>query len=226
GEAFSNSYIFKVAKKEKHLKTRINEIVTITKGKKVVHMGFCDHIPLIEKKINSNHWLHNELLKNCEKCIGIDIDQVAVDHIKTNYSIPDIYCHDILSRDLLPAIVNDRYDYFVLGEILEHIDNPIAFLAKIKENYGSYFDNIIISVPNALSYHNFKNTFKGIEQLNTDHRYWFTPYTLAKIITRAGYRLDEFALCQYYEGNGPLKRIMYRRFPLLRHCLMLTASTK
>jgi hypothetical protein len=94
----------------------------------------------------------------------------------------------------------------------------------IKTNYGQYFDKILISVPNALSYNNFRNTFKGIEQLNTDHRYWFTPFTLSKIVNRAGYDIIDCSLSQYYKGNGPLKRIMYRRFPLLRHGLILTAS--
>ncbi len=38
--------------------------------------------------------------------------------------------------------------YNALQDVLEHIDNPVHFLQKIKENYGDHIDKFIITVPN------------------------------------------------------------------------------
>lgn len=36
------------------------------------------------------------------------------------------------------------------------------------------------------------------EQINTDHRYWFSPHTIAKVMVRAGIRPEEVLFVDQY----------------------------
>ena len=71
--------------------------------------------------------------------------------------------------------------------ILEHVGDPVSFLKGVKRNLGSNVERIIITVPNAYSaeHCSYVNGY-GREVLNSDHKFWFTPYTLLKVMTEAG----------------------------------------
>lgn len=59
-------------------------------------------------------------------------------------------------------------------------------MTAINQNYAEKIDRIVITVPNAFSWTNIKMALKGRECINTDHRYWFSPYTISKIAYNAG----------------------------------------
>ena len=60
GKEFSDGYFFSI-KDLFYSNTRIEKILELTKDKKILHLGCCDHIPLIEKRIVENKWLHKLL---------------------------------------------------------------------------------------------------------------------------------------------------------------------
>lgn len=189
GEKFLNSIAFELPQDKILIPNRIEQIIELCLNKKVVHLGCCDHVPLIEEKINSNRWLHDLLTKSTEKCIGIDIDKEAISYIEKKFKVSNVLYADI-TIGLPEEIRKSNWDYLVLGEILEHIDNPVEFLAKIKQNCPN-IKKIIISVPNAQSLSFAQGIEQNIEYINTDHKYWFTPFTLAKIMHNAEIKLDE-----------------------------------
>jgi hypothetical protein len=47
---------------------------------------------------------------------------------------------------------------------------------------------LVLTTPNAFRYQAALQSLRGQEIINSDHRYWFSPYTLAKVMWRAGYR--------------------------------------
>ncbi|MCK5077139.1 MAG: hypothetical protein KAR38_12220 [Calditrichia bacterium] len=168
---------------------RIDTILEITKGKKVIHLGCADHRYIIDTKIQKNRHLHTLLINNCSKCLGIDIDNEAINYLKAHYKMGNLLELDIMTSDLnnYKEISSVQWDYLILGEILEHTDNPVAFLKSIKEKFHKYVENILITVPNAYGQGTVKRYYKKtIETLNSDHRYWFTPYTLIKVMYRSG----------------------------------------
>jgi hypothetical protein len=68
------------------------------------------------------------------------------------------------------------------------------------------------------------------ELINSDHRYWFTPYTLAKVVTRAGFTSLRLG---FVENGVPrsrggirraLKQRLLRMHPALREVLVMEAS--
>src|SRR5688500_8435679 len=90
GEKFTNALTFTISGQNQN-KDRLSYIESKCIDKRVIHIGFADHLPLIEKKINSNTWLHSRLLKVCSKCIGVDVDKEAFDYITQKYQYPDLY---------------------------------------------------------------------------------------------------------------------------------------
>lgn len=208
GETFSNGYRMELENNPVY--SRQETLLSILQGKTCIHVGCCDHIPLVEEKVRKNIWLHGELEKYCKNVIGIDIDQQAVDYInQKKYCSQSVYCADITESDIFEKFLLNEYEYILLGEIVEHVDNPVLFLKRMKENVQSFgfMGKFIITVPNAFCF--LKNPIyqKGIEIINSDHRYWFTPFTIAKIMIQANIMPLELLFANYgKESNGKLEK--------------------
>lgn len=218
GSSFSNGLSLKICHKNDPLRDRFSIIEEICNGKDIIHLGCVDHLPLVEKKIKDGVWLHARLCSCARKCLGIDINNEGVEYLtKLGYS--EVICADI-TKDDIPDLIGNQWDYLVLGEILEHVDNPCAFLTTIHEKYSKNVGRMIITVPNAFSWQNILHTFSHEECINTDHRYWFTPYTLAKITIRAGMEVESFLFCQ--PVPLPVGRLSWLIHPrsLLRHAIL------
>ncbi|HYG50616.1 MAG TPA: hypothetical protein VD905_06915 [Flavobacteriales bacterium] len=189
---------------------RINLLKTLSTGKKIIHLGCLDHMPLIDAKVKEGKWLHQQLTDVAQQCIGVDINRDTQQYVNEKYNINNIVIADITGEPI-PEITAEKWDYAILGELLEHIDNPVHFLGQIKKNYGQYVDRLIITVPNAFTVNNFKQATKSKEIINTDHRFWFTPYTLAKVVWHAGMETEEilFANRIPLSTGGLIKKKIY-----------------
>ncbi len=186
GQSFSNFEKFKFDKKS-FIPKRIDLLESLLVNKSILHFGCCDHENLIEEKVANNSHLQEKLAKISKICIGIDNNKAGIEKLK-KLNIENCYYYDLFESNI-EEIENQLYDYVLLGEILEHIADPVAFLSMIRLKFKNS-KNLIITVPNALSSKNIYNIKRGIEEINTDHKYWFTPYTLAKVITEAGFKFE------------------------------------
>lgn len=142
----------------------------------------------------------------CERVIGTDINEAAVNYVnRKKYSKNPVYCAEITNSNFFDVVPKENYEAVFLGEILEHVDNPAAFLSDMKNTLKevNFKGTYIITVPNAFSFLRDGTSRKGIENINSDHRYWFTPYTIAKVMIRAGITPEEILFCNYgHAGNG------------------------
>lgn len=233
GLNFSNGLTIDIAKKENTIIDRFSILEQLSKDKKIIHLGCCDHIPLIQNKIKNNIWLHSRLSDNSKRCIGIDINEDGIKYLRNILGYEDVLCGDIIEDDL-KDITEEHWDYLILGEILEHVDNPHLFLSTIKNKYNGHIDKLIITVPNAFSYQNMRYTFSNKECINTDHRYWFTPYTLAKIAVLAGMQVESFCFCiPTPQNNNIINRIhpkklfldfIFKHYPATRQTLVMVVT--
>ncbi len=66
--------------------------------------------------------------------------------------------------------------------------------------FTSIADRIIVTVPNAFKFENFLNAMRDREAINSDHRYWFTVYTIAKVMTLSGITMENFYLVNSYDN--------------------------
>lgn len=229
GKKFSDGVKIIIANDNEPLIDRFEIIESICKNKKVIHLGCVDHLPLIDQKREKNLWLHSRLCECSSKCLGIDINKEGIEYVRS-IGFKDVVYANILT-DTIDEIEQKYWDYLIMGEVLEHIDDPCYFLKKIKERYSNNIDKLIISVPNAFSWQNISSTFSNVEYINSDHRFWFTPFTLAKIVFQAGMNLENFYFCQSIDNKRglltdiihPTKifyKLMYKKCPATRLTLL------
>jgi len=229
GEEFSSGFKFSFSNKENKIPSRIEEILKIVKDKTIVHVGCVDHLELIEKKIKTNKWLHEILVMNTKRCLGIDINKKGIEYLENQLNYKEVVYANII-EDEIAEIKKNKWDFIFLGEILEHVDNPVLFLQAIKNKYQGIIDEIILTAPNAFAYNNFINLFMHTEHINSDHRYWFTPFTLAKVLGQANMTVKDIYICQRFPYRTKslrikklLKRNLLKRIPGLRDTIIITA---
>jgi hypothetical protein len=199
GKKFSNSLVVPYTYRQE-IPNRVRFLTDLVKGQRVIHLGCLDHMPLIDEKISRGQWLHKELTENASACIGVDIDQETKKYVESKHGYTNIILGDF-TKQKLPELSTKQWDYAVLGEILEHIDNPVAYLTSIRELYSDCLSKIVITVPNAWTQTTMRMANESSEIINSDHRYWFTPYTLSKVIVQAGLTVDDL----YFANRVPLR---------------------
>jgi hypothetical protein len=196
------------------IRYRNDVLIDMCRDQRVLHIGCCDHAPLIRNKMKRRDWLHG-LITECSKfTVGVDIDQAAVEEARKISGLDNIFAGDVTSDSKLGAISGKTFDIALFGEVVEHIPNPVSFLARFAENYGDAVGRIIITVPNAFRGGNIKGIFKGVETINSDHRFFFTPYTIAKVAFDAGFVPEEIKMATFQRA-GALKTLLLNRVPLL-----------
>ena len=225
GTKFSNSLEIRLNSLFKSQnQSRVELIKKYVNSKKVLHVGCCDHIPLIKDKAKRNEWMHEELSKVCSKVIGIDNNKEALDYIKNEMNATDVFEFDLI-KDSTPPF-ESQFDFILLGEILEHTPNPIEFLTAIHKKYKGKITNIIVTVPNALRLANFKNSIRNKEIINSDHYYEFSPYTLSRVLHNSGFKILELNTAFYdsVKKHGFFHKMIYNKYNILRDDLIAVAS--
>ncbi|PIS27246.1 MAG: hypothetical protein COT43_11480 [Candidatus Marinimicrobia bacterium CG08_land_8_20_14_0_20_45_22] len=223
---FSNALRVKISEKETTVLSRIEYLESLVRNKNIIHIGCVDHIPLIPWKIKNNIWLHKRLSDCTKRCLGIDLNEEGIQYLKTKLNYQDVIRLDITEEYPAKEIILQKWDYAIVGEILEHLNEPFSFLTSIKRNYSGIIDRIVITVPNAFRLPNFLFARKHIEYINSDHRFWFTPFTLAKLLSDAGMKVEEFQFCQDYPltRKSIVRKIILKKYPAFRNVLVMVAK--
>jgi len=223
GECFSTSKTFKYGVGCQQ--DRVSLLTRLCRDQSVIHIGCCDHAPILPEKFESGRWLHSRLTDVSSRCLGVDIDITAVEVAKNLTSYDNIICHDITSKAVSTSIREQHWDVAVFGEILEHIPNPVLFLEMFIENYGDVIDKIIFTVPNAHSISKTLSIFRSSESINTDHRFEFTPYTIMKVLKDS--KLDTESLYLSFNPSSSLSKLFFKKmflrfFPLMSDSIIVS----
>lgn len=229
GKKFSNCYRMdlKTPKYYPGIPDRIEWLCDIVRGKKIIDLGFADHVDLIKKKLDKDQWLHKHLVTCTKRCLGIDINKEAVDFCRNNTPLQDIVYAPLrllvadTSGKQIREIAEDEWDYLVMGELIEHQNFPAGFLFDLTK-YKT-IKKMLITTPNALRIDNFWWAKKHKELINSDHKFWFTPYTLSKAVVEAGLKVNWFGFCQ--GSQIPLhwvyKRYILKKYPAFRDTIIM-----
>jgi hypothetical protein len=213
---FSSGKKTRFSNAEKKLLYKDEYLVSLVRGKRIIHFGCIDHVDIIDEKIRQNRWLHKILIENTKICYGIDIDREGIDFVSKK-GIEGIYYCNIESDELPADIRNTEWDYLLLGEVLEHVNNPVHFLEEINTKFKGLAKQVIITVPNAFRFENWLYALLEKEYINTDHRYWFTPFTLSKVCTMASLKIEQLELCC---SRNPASRYFFMRYFLKRRAML------
>ena len=107
-----------------------------------------------------------------------------------------ISTHNFSFEDFIP---NSLYDTVLATYVLEHVKDPVRVLKAIKSWIASD-GRLIISVPNANSYHRQLAVHMGLQKRTTDlgpsdiaggHRRVYTKQTLQRDVVEAGFQVSE-----------------------------------
>lgn len=167
-------------------------------GKRVLHIGCLDHQEVILEKATNGTWLHSIISSTSELCLGIDVNFSACELVRRELGIENIQLLDLskpMQNKELDYLRQVPWDLILCPETLEHITNHAQFLQNLR-SLSSRNTTLVITGPNAFSVDNFINTLRGFEAINSDHKYWFTFYTLSRTLAANGWQ----ARCLiYYE---------------------------
>lgn len=134
-----------------------------------------------------NAQLPNPYLRRfgAESVTGMDIARVS--------GLPgydEQLCGDV--SELASELEGRRFDVVIAGELLEHLEEPYAFLRQVR---GALEKNgrLVLSTPNPIAIPVlFAEIFMTRRWFyTTDHVYYFLPRWVVRMLERTGYRVHE-----------------------------------
>ena len=146
-----------------------------------------------------------------------------INMVRDKFNIDNLYCVDIQNEKLPKQVSKENFDVLLISDVIEHIGDPLTFLIDIKKIFNGKVSSIILTTPNAFRIENFMNALRNKEIINTDHKFWFSQYTLSKLAVDAGYKIVRVGMCQHLLGGYTkiLKNFFLRFFPNLKQTLVL-----
>jgi SAM-dependent methyltransferase len=134
-------------------------------------------------------------LKQRQKCrvVGIEIDPRAAAVARKR--IDDVYCGD--AREIV-ALIKEKFDWIIGGDIVEHIDEPWSFLADLRK-VAAPGGHLLLSIPNIahaavisdLLRGRFDYVYMGLTCVG--HLRFFTKRTIEEMLSIAGWTVVEIA---------------------------------
>lgn len=180
-------------------------------GRRVLHVG-CTDYPFTEPKFANGTLLHQDLAKVAGRLVGIDLDAASVGFL-TAKGVPDIHVADAAKvKDLLGRIGFEP-EVVVAGEVVEHLDEPQAFLRGLREAMPAD-SRLIVSIPNAFFYLGILGIFLGREKVHPDHVAYYSVGTITETLRRAGFQVTDIRPYRNAQAR-PLDRILHLPFRLV-----------
>lgn len=111
---------------------------------------------------------------------------------------PSLTVHEALFEEFEPA---RQFDAIILGHVLEHVDDPVAILRRLRNWLVPESGRVLIAVPNARSLHRQAAVLMGLipseyamseKDRHHGHRRIYNPETLRADFIEAGLRIDVF----------------------------------
>jgi SAM-dependent methyltransferase len=161
------------------------------RGKRVLDIGVVSHSA---SYFEDEGWRHRRIRNVASYCVGIDILEPLVNEL--NKRGFDVRCVDATSD----ADIGDRFEIVFLGDVIEHVDNPVALL-RFAGRHLAPDGRILVSTPNPFS-RKFYRRFRrhGTPVVNLDHCAWFTPTTALELARRAELALIAYHLPKPFTG--------------------------
>lgn len=210
GDRFSNGHRFDLGQTTGVTPRRGERLVELVRSRRVLHVGCCDHLDLIREKVASGIYLHQQLTAAAAHCVGLDTNAPGIALLRELG----------FAQSYGPGDVPEQaFDVCLLADVIEHVGDVVTFLREMRQYR---FDEIVVVTPNLFRLRNFLSSG---EVVNTDHRYWFSPYTLCKVLIDAGYTPTAVELLHsdHLSWKGALQARVLDRFPKYRDTLLVRA---
>lgn len=180
---------------------RLDLFLPYVRGRRVLHVG-CVDSPIFDPSHNLHLWLGPQ----CATLHGLDSDRVGLKTLASFWR--GVYFASV--KECLAA--GNRYDIILVPETIEHVVDAKQFLADLD---SLPFQQAIITAPSVSGwgrlgvfskregqqslgpYGWILNTGSFVEEIHPDHKYWFSPYTLANLVSQSvPWQIEKICLLQ------------------------------
>jgi len=137
--------------------------------------------------------------------MGIDISAENIEKMRS------LGFDNLLVADAQSFSLDQRFDTITAGELIEHLENPGAFLRTAAAHLAPG-GRIVLTTPTPFGLMNLAYAFYKFPKTcsNGEHVSWFCPTTLHQLASRVGLDVLEWTLIEDYRADGPTRR--YRMF--------------
>lgn len=165
---------------------RLSFIKTNCDGKLVLDLGAMDETAYGAKRGHGT-WLHEEIADVSPQVMGIDNSTLIPESgLKTGENSA-IYSGNIMQLDAILTSRNFSPEVVIAGELVEHLENPLAFLQSLKGIERLQGRTLILTTPNATALHNCLIGLLSRESTHHDHLCIFSYKTLCTLCRRSGF---------------------------------------
>lgn len=188
------------------MKERFDIIRDICRGRVCLDVGMVGnlqhHLQQPEK------WVFHHVLQVSRELVGLDLEANALAVLRAKGY------RNLVCANAERFALRKRFDVIVAGEIIEHVDNPGAFLTSCREHLAPG-GLLVMTTPNTFSVNNLaKGLIFGRVALFHEHVNAYTTELLAELLRRHGLRVTR---AEYFtERNPGLKNRVFRLLSRLR----------
>lgn len=139
---------------------------------------------------------HLKEIKNCEvDIIEFDIESGSMAKEFARKALLGPEEGDLNNDNWYKILQEERYDYIVILDVLEHLNDPKSVLKKLK-NLLKHTGKVITSIPNIsnnaiiVNLLNDKFEYTELGLLDSTHKYFMTYHSIVQMVEELGYNLD------------------------------------
>ena len=190
---------------------RVEYVCQSVAGKRALHVG-CTNWPYSQPSIDNGTLLHDRLLRRATSLVGLDPDAEGVD-VLNRAGLGPVVVGDVehVERFEGHEAFSDKFDVIVLGEVIEHLNNPGLALTGLKELLQPGGEIVVTTINAYCAFRFAQYALRGNggrqEPVHPDHVAYYSPSTLALLATRHGLRVTDIA----FYNLGPEHRAFARR---------------
>jgi SAM-dependent methyltransferase len=162
---------------------RISYLTGLARGRRVIHVGFVD-TGCQTMQAEAGTWLHGHLDEVSSSLVGIDVNEVGV--AEATAAGFEAYAADCRDPEALLALGVAPAQLVIAGEVIEHLDDPGAFLGGLQALVAPG-GQLVVTTPNAYGLFNVLASLARREINHPDHVMMFTWRTLTNLASRHGW---------------------------------------
>lgn len=184
----------------------------------ILHLGFADAIHYSQALDEGRH-LHAVLKKatSPEKIYGVDINTAKVSYFRDLWNDENLIVGSVEKLEELP--LDQKFDFIVAGELIEHLNNPGLMLTGI-QRFMRPDTRLVITTPNALGLKFQMHALARNDRSHADHCVMFSFSTLNTLLKR--HQLEPIrwlTSIEVFDGtrNRMTRPVLDRVFKLMPH---------